>query len=103
LESKDSLFKVRIIKRAFGITKNQALNRVENIKYEYQVKNDTLQIKKYLDIDNKYRGEHIVIQIFRPEGKEVESNQYQILNRGHGYNWEKEDRWDDCHDWNQWD
>ncbi len=101
--SKDSTFKVRIIKKAFGMTKKQALNKVDKIDFNYSTKGDTLYIDRYSNTPKLYRGEHIVIQIFKPEDRHIESNLNYIFDDVRCYKNAKGRCWEDDEQWEDWD
>jgi phage shock protein PspC (stress-responsive transcriptional regulator) len=71
--SKDSLYHVILEKEANAHTLEQAVNRAKNIKYNYQISNDTLIIPAFYSypLSDKIRNQEVSLHIYIPKGKTV--------------------------------
>lgn len=78
-ESKDSLFHIKIKKHALGKNKHDASRNIENISYNIRSLNDTLYLDYYANINNRFRGQEVEIQVFKPKGTIINSNMKDFI------------------------
>jgi phage shock protein PspC (stress-responsive transcriptional regulator) len=78
---------IELYKESQGSNKMDAIDNVSSIKYNYELKGDTLHLDKLFKIGDgaKWRAQEIDIIVYIPEGKyfNIDSNTYSILD----YSW----------------
>ncbi len=69
----DSVFTIEVRRMSHGRTQKEAINRAENIRYDWNQSDSLLTFSPFFSIDNdeKFRGQHIEIIVRVPEGKAV--------------------------------
>ncbi len=71
-QAKNSILKIIIKQESRGLTKTEALNHATNIEYQYNLKNDTLHLNNYFNIQSpQWHFEEVNITIMLPEGYPV--------------------------------
>jgi hypothetical protein len=72
-QSNDDQYHVNIIKRSFGKTAEDAINRASAIHFNITSKDSVLDIPNGFSInkENKFRGQHVEVEIYVPLGKKI--------------------------------
>lgn len=79
-ESNDSLFHIKVRKASNGTNKQEAKQYLDNINYNVKIKNDTVYLDYYLIIDERFRGQEVEIQIFKPKGSTILTNMEDFMD-----------------------
>jgi phage shock protein PspC (stress-responsive transcriptional regulator) len=97
-KSEDGMAYIKIIKYSRGRTRGEALQKAENLVYNYRISNDTVYFDEYFKVPsgNKYSGAGISIYIMLPEGKivylEQEASGYLFHYVGN-YTWDRDNKY----------
>lgn len=72
--SEDSLFRIKVNRRSLGRNKHEAIDNLDELEFNINHSNDTLFVDYYGMIGKKFRGQKVEIQIFKPKGAKIISN-----------------------------
>ncbi|MFT6845424.1 MAG: phage shock protein PspC (stress-responsive transcriptional regulator) [Flavobacteriales bacterium] len=76
LSSDDDSFRIKVKKRANGFNQKEAIERAENISYEYDLKGNTIFVQPCFStaLENKWRNQQVYVTIEVPVGKTIKLN-----------------------------
>ncbi len=85
-ESTDSVFHIKVKKSSIGKNKQDAKVNIEKINFNIDIQNDSLFLDLYSVTKDKYKGEEVEIQIFRPKDGKILIQKEEFISDYEGSN-----------------